>query len=41
MKKMFSEMGESLGGEFFLAGGGDIEAAWRQAIECAQRWRTP
>lgn len=40
LKKLLDATGKSLGGEFFLAGADMIEAAWRQAIDEAEKWRS-
>jgi len=38
MKESLAVSGSSLGGEFFLAGRDEIHAAWRKALETAERW---
>ena len=39
MKDLLAKSGKSLGGEFFLAGSDEIEAAWRRGVAVAENWR--
>ncbi len=39
MKESLNRSGKSLGGEFFLAGSDEIEAAWRRGVAAAENWR--
>ena len=39
MKESLNRSGKSLGGEFFLAGSDEIEAAWRRGVTVAENWR--